>query len=36
MNGKTAWISGATAGFGAAAVERFIAGGWRVVACGRR
>ncbi|MEO8810106.1 MAG: SDR family NAD(P)-dependent oxidoreductase [Rhodanobacter sp.] len=36
MNGKTVWISGATAGFGAAAVERFIAGGWRVVACGRR
>ncbi len=36
MTCKTVWISGATAGFGAAAVERFIAGGWRVVACGRR
>ncbi|MGB3270185.1 MAG: SDR family NAD(P)-dependent oxidoreductase [Rhodanobacter sp.] len=36
MNGKTAWITGATAGFGAATVERFVAGGWRVVASGRR
>jgi len=36
MNGKTAWITGATAGFGAATVERFVAGGWRVIASGRR
>ena len=36
MNGKTAWITGATAGFGAATVERFVAGGWSVVASGRR
>jgi serine 3-dehydrogenase len=36
MNARTAWISGATSGFGAAAVERFVAGGWRVVASGRR
>jgi serine 3-dehydrogenase len=36
MNSKTAWITGATAGFGAATVERFVAGGWRVVASGRR
>lgn len=33
---KTALITGATSGFGRAAVERFVAGGWRVVACGRR
>jgi serine 3-dehydrogenase len=33
---RTAWITGATAGFGAATVERFVAGGWRVVASGRR
>jgi serine 3-dehydrogenase len=32
----TAWITGATAGFGAAIVERFVAGGWRVIASGRR
>jgi len=36
MSGKVAWITGATAGFGAATVDRFIAGGWRVVASGRR
>ena len=36
MTTKTAWITGATAGFGAATVERFVAGGWRVVASGRR
>lgn len=36
MNSKTAWITGATSGFGAAAVERFVAGGWRVIASGRR
>ncbi|MDQ2701834.1 MAG: SDR family NAD(P)-dependent oxidoreductase [Pseudomonadota bacterium] len=33
---KTAFITGATSGFGRAAVERFVAAGWRVVACGRR
>lgn len=36
MSSKTAWITGATAGFGAATVKRFVAGGWRVVASGRR
>lgn len=36
MSIKTAWITGATAGFGAATVERFVMGGWRVVASGRR
>ncbi|MGN6707323.1 MAG: SDR family NAD(P)-dependent oxidoreductase [Rhodanobacter sp.] len=36
MNGKTAWVTGATAGFGAATVERLVAGGWRVIASGRR
>ncbi|SEI73809.1 SDR family NAD(P)-dependent oxidoreductase [Frateuria terrea] len=36
MSGKVAWITGATAGFGAATVERFVAGGWCVVASGRR
>jgi len=36
MTIKTAWITGATSGFGAATVERFVAGGWRVVASGRR
>jgi serine 3-dehydrogenase len=36
MSMRTAWITGATAGFGAATVERFVAGGWRVVASGRR
>ncbi|MFC4727398.1 SDR family NAD(P)-dependent oxidoreductase [Coralloluteibacterium thermophilus] len=33
---RTALITGATSGFGAAAVERFVADGWRVVATGRR
>ena len=36
MSGKIAWITGATSGFGAATVDRFVAGGWRVVASGRR
>ncbi|HKR77693.1 MAG TPA: SDR family NAD(P)-dependent oxidoreductase [Rhodanobacter sp.] len=36
MSSKIAWVTGATAGFGAATVERFVAGGWRVVASGRR
>jgi len=33
---STILITGATSGFGAAAVERFAAGGWRVIATGRR
>lgn len=33
---KTALITGATSGFGRAAVERFVAAGWRVIATGRR
>jgi serine 3-dehydrogenase (NADP+) len=33
---KTVVITGATAGFGAAAVRRFANAGWRVVATGRR
>ncbi len=33
---RTAFVTGATSGFGAAAVRRFIAAGWRVVATGRR
>ena len=33
---RTALVTGATSGFGRATVERFVAGGWRVVACGRR
>ncbi len=36
MTTKTAWITGATSGCGAAAVDRFVAGGWRVIASGRR
>ena len=36
MNAKTVLITGATSGFGAATVERFVAGGWQVVATGRR
>jgi len=32
----TILITGATAGFGAAAVERFLDAGWRVIATGRR
>jgi serine 3-dehydrogenase len=33
---RTAFITGATSGFGAAAVRRFVAAGWRVIATGRR
>ena len=33
---KTILITGATAGFGAAAVRRFLDEGWRVIATGRR
>ena len=33
---KTILITGATSGFGAAAVERFAGAGWRVIATGRR
>lgn len=33
---KTVLITGATSGFGAAAVERFASAGWRVIATGRR
>jgi len=33
---RTAFVTGATSGFGAAAVRRFVAAGWRVVATGRR
>ena len=33
---KTLLVTGATAGFGAAIVERFVSGGWRAVATGRR
>lgn len=33
---KTAFITGATAGFGAAAASRFAAAGWRVIGTGRR
>ncbi|MEO5566784.1 MAG: SDR family NAD(P)-dependent oxidoreductase [Luteimonas sp.] len=34
--GGTAFITGATSGFGRACVGRFVAGGWHVIACGRR
>lgn len=33
---QTALITGATSGFGAAAVRRFVNAGWRVIATGRR
>ena len=33
---KTVLITGATSGFGAAAVKRFVRAGWRVIATGRR
>src|SRR5690606_24945094 len=33
---KTLLVTGATAGFGAAIVERFVSNGWRIVATGRR
>ena len=33
---KTALITGATSGFGAAAARRFVGAGWRVIATGRR
>ena len=33
---KTILVTGATAGFGEAAVRRFIAGGWRAIGIGRR
>ena len=33
---RTAFITGATSGFGAAAAKKFVADGWRVVATGRR
>lgn len=33
---KTLLVTGATAGFGAAIVERFVSKGWRAVATGRR
>lgn len=32
----TAFVTGATSGFGEAIARRFVAEGWRVVACGRR
>jgi serine 3-dehydrogenase len=33
---KTAWITGATSGFGRAAARCFAQGGWKVIASGRR
>ncbi len=33
---RTAFITGATAGIGEASARRFVAGGWRVIATGRR
>ena len=36
MMSRTAFITGATSGFGLAATRRFVAAGWKVVATGRR
>lgn len=36
LSPRTAFITGATAGFGRAAARRFIAAGWQVIATGRR
>src|SRR3546814_17599395 len=36
MTTRTEFINGATSGCGRATVERFVAAGWHVVACGRR
>src|SRR5579872_5409610 len=33
---KTVIVTGATAGFGEAAVRKFVAGGWRTIGTGRR
>lgn len=33
---KTLLVTGATSGFGRETVRRFVAGGWRAIACGRR
>ncbi|PNS08884.1 SDR family NAD(P)-dependent oxidoreductase [Solilutibacter silvestris] len=36
MSNKIAFVTGATSGFGRAIATRFVQGGWRVVATGRR
>ncbi|MBS0193595.1 MAG: SDR family NAD(P)-dependent oxidoreductase [Proteobacteria bacterium] len=33
---RIAWITGATSGFGRATAQRFVEGGWKVIASGRR